>query len=136
MTLAQKIYRVVLLFVALLLSTATAYATSAETVDATRVCKVVPMGDEHRAWSGVVEQMHTLTPLAPSIANAAVSVLPMVRTVARTTRSAETLVRVIAATHAIDSTTASSRYGMYNHKILFVSLSRLHYLNRLMRLRI
>ena len=136
MILGRHTYRPVLLLFARLLSTATAYATSAETVDATRVCKVVPMGDEHRAWSGVVEQMHAIAPLAPSITNAAVSVLPMVRTVARTTRSAETLVRGIAATHAIDSTTASSRYGMYNHKILFVSLSRLHYLNRLMRLRI
>lgn len=136
MILGRHTYRLVLLLFALLLSTATAHAATVEVTAAKSVCDVVSADEADRAWSGVVEQMHAIAPLAPTITNAAVSVLPLARTVARTTRSAETLVRVIAATHAIDSTTASSRYGMYNHKILFVSLSRLHYLNRLMRLRI
>lgn len=136
MILGRHTYRLVLLLFALLLSTATAHAATVETITANSVCDVVSADDADRAWGGVIEQIHSITPLAPSIANTAQSVVPQVRTVARTTRTAETLLRTIAATHAIDSTTASSRYGMYNHKILFVSLSRLHYLNRLMRLRI
>lgn len=136
MILGRRTYRLVLLFIALVLSTATAHATTVGATDAKRVCDVMPTDDADGAWSDVIEQMRTIAPLAPSIAHAAQSVAPVARTMARTTRTAETLLRMVAATKAIDSTTASSRYGMYNHKILFVSLSRLHFLNRLMRLRI
>ena len=34
---------------------------------------------------------------------------------------------------AIDNTTTAQRYGLYNHKILFVSLPRIHYLCWMMR---
>lgn len=135
MILRRRTYRLVLLFIALVLSTTTVHATTVGATDAKRVCDVMPTDDADGAWSDVIEQMRTIAPLAPSIAHAAQSVAPVARTT-RTTRTAETLLRMVAATKAIDSTTASSRYGMYNHKILFVSLSRLHFLNRLMRLRI
>lgn len=62
------------------------------------------------------------------------SVTPLVRTLTRTTVASERLFQHSKAVSAIDSTTAASRYGLYNHKILFCTLSRCYYLNRLMRL--
>lgn len=62
------------------------------------------------------------------------SVTPAVRTISRSNLSSERTFQYSKAVSAIDTTTAASRYGLYNHKILFVSLSRIYYLNRLMRL--
>lgn len=62
------------------------------------------------------------------------SITPAVRTLHRTMSSAERQSQHIKATGSIDSTTATARYGLYNHKILFVSHSRHYYLNRLVRL--
>ena len=62
------------------------------------------------------------------------SITPAVRTLHRTMNSAERQSQHIKATGSIDSTTAAARYGLYNHKILFVSHSRHYYLNRLVRL--
>lgn len=56
------------------------------------------------------------------------------RTLHRTVRTAERYAHNGRVMSAIDSTTAASRYGLYNHRILFVSHARLHYLNRLVRL--
>lgn len=57
-----------------------------------------------------------------------------VRTLHRTVRTAERCVHNGRVMSAIDSTMSASRYGLYNHRILFVSHARLHYLNRLVRL--
>lgn len=62
------------------------------------------------------------------------SVTPAVRSISRSNLSSERTFQYSKAVSAIDTTTAASRYGLYNHKILFVSLSRIYYLNRLMRL--
>ncbi len=62
------------------------------------------------------------------------SITPAVRTLHRTMSSAERQSQHVKATGSIDSTTAAARYGLYNHKILFVSHSRHYYLNRLVRL--
>lgn len=56
------------------------------------------------------------------------------RTLHRTVRTAERCVHNGRVMSAIDSTMSASRYGLYNHRILFVSHARLHYLNRLVRL--
>ena len=62
------------------------------------------------------------------------SVTPAVRTLSRTTITSERSFQYSKAVSAIDSTTAATRYGLYNHKILFEPHSRCYYLNRLMRL--
>lgn len=61
---------------------------------------------------------------------------PSVRTLPRQHRTSAGASSLQCALKSIDATTTASRYGMYNHKILFVSHARLHYLNRLVRLRI
>lgn len=67
------------------------------------------------------------TPIASNIT-------PLVRTLTHAERTSAHKVEHSKVVGAIDSATAAAHYGLYNHKILFVSLSRLHYLNRLMRL--
>lgn len=62
------------------------------------------------------------------------SVTPLARTVARTASTPARLFQHTKAVSAIDSTTAATRYGLYNHKILFCTLSRCYYLYRLRRL--
>lgn len=62
------------------------------------------------------------------------TITPAVRTLHRTISTAERQVQQIKATGSIDSTTAAARYGLYNHKILFVSHSRHYYICRLVRL--
>ena len=62
------------------------------------------------------------------------SVTPAVRTISRSKLNSERTFQYSKAVSSIDTSTAASRYGLYNHKILFVSLSRIYYLNRLMRL--
>lgn len=59
---------------------------------------------------------------------------PVARTLPRTLRMAEREHEFTKATRAIDSTMATTRYGLYNHKILFVAHPRLYYLCRMMRL--
>ena len=62
------------------------------------------------------------------------TLIPAVRTLHCASRS---VARTSGYTHtvkAIDSTTVSQRYGLFNHKILFASLPRIQYLCRLMRL--
>lgn len=62
------------------------------------------------------------------------STTPIVRTLHRCMRIAEREAQHAKDAGSIDSTTATSRYGLYNHKILFVSHSRHYYLCRLVRL--
>ena len=62
------------------------------------------------------------------------SVVPASRTLSRSARYDTRQFQHLKAPSLIDSTTAASRYGLYNHKILFVSHARQHYLLRLVRL--
>lgn len=62
------------------------------------------------------------------------SVAPAVRTLYGASRPSARTSTYTRAVSAIDSTTVSQRYGLFNHKILFTSLPRIHYLCRLMRL--
>lgn len=64
------------------------------------------------------------------------SVTPLVRTLPRVARSAERAFQHTKAVSSIDSSTAASRYGLYNHRVLFVSLARDYYLARTEILRI
>ena len=59
---------------------------------------------------------------------------PEVRTLHSVSRNAERTSSHQRASTAIDSTTTATRYGLYNHKILFVSIARHHYICRLRRL--
>lgn len=65
---------------------------------------------------------------------AAQSITPIARTLPRSIRSVENSHNLSRAVSAIDSTTAASRYGMYNHKILLAPHPRLYYLSRYVRL--
>lgn len=62
------------------------------------------------------------------------SITPVVRTLNRSVRSNEQIRYCGRVVSAIDSTTTAERYGLYNHKILFVSHARYYYLCRLVRL--
>lgn len=59
---------------------------------------------------------------------------PEVRTLHSVSRNAERTSSHQMVSTAIDSTTTATRYGLYNHKILFVSIARHHYICRLRRL--
>lgn len=125
-------YRLMLLLVVALFATLGEVRAAVVGHDATAVAAT----DSHDPWYGVIEQWHASSPMAPSEVSSSHSVAPAMRTMVRGNRNVEPMLRLAAATRSIDSTVAASRQGLYNHKILFVSLARLHYLNRLMRLRI
>ena len=59
---------------------------------------------------------------------------PEVRTINGPSHNAERTPAHQRVATAIDSTTTATRYGLYNHKILFVSIARHHYICRLRRL--
>lgn len=86
--------------------------------------------------TSTIEQWHSSTPILPSEVSHSGHIVAPVRTVARTSRSSDSLLRLSMAVRSIDATTTTNRYGLYNHKILFVSHSRFYYLNCLSRLRI
>lgn len=62
------------------------------------------------------------------------SITPTLRTIQRTGNTHGRIHQYSRASTAIDSTTSTTRYGLYNHKILFVSIARHHYICRLRRL--
>ncbi len=88
--------------------------------------------DNHAEATFTAEMHPMLSTTATS--GAQHSITPAVRTLHRTMSSAERQSQHVKAAGSIDSTTAAARYGLYNHKILFVSHSRHYYLNRLVRL--
>ena len=111
-----------------------------ELVSGAEVCVVVSCGAELTADSADAtdadQVISVSTPAlyaAPSTPIAS-NITPLVRTLTHAERTSVHKVEHSKVVGAIDSATAAARYGLYNHKILFVSLSRLHYLNRLMRL--
>lgn len=111
-----------------------------ELVSGAEVCVVVSCGAELTADSADAadadQVISVSTPAlfaAPSTPIAS-NITPLVRTLTHAERTSAHKVEHSRVVGAIDSATAAARYGLYNHKILFVSLSRLHYLNRLMRL--
>lgn len=71
--------------------------------------------------------------LSVSTTSGARSITPAVRTIARMVRNVERMFEYTTAVRSIDSTTAAQRYGLYNHKIIFVSLARNYYLSCLQR---
>lgn len=62
------------------------------------------------------------------------SITPTLRTIQRTNNTLWRTHQYSRISAAIDSTTSATRYGLYNHKILFVSNVRYHYVCRLRRL--
>lgn len=61
-------------------------------------------------------------------------ITPAVRTLPRTISHTPHTQHSSAAVRSIDSTTSATRYGLYNHKILFYAHPRHYYLNGLVRL--
>lgn len=111
-----------------------------ELVSGTEVCVVVSCGAELTADSAdAADADQVISVSTPALFAApttpiASNITPLVRTLTHAERTTAHKVEHSKVVGAIDSATAAARYGLYNHKILFVSLSRLHYLNRLMRL--
>ena len=76
---------------------------------------------------------HNSTAIATST-SAPRTLTPKVRTIHSLTRNVERTSQHQRVSTAIDSTTTATRYGLYNHKMLFVSIARQHYVCRLRRL--
>ena len=62
------------------------------------------------------------------------SITPSLRTIQRTGNTIGRIHNYARTSTAIDNATSATRYGLYNHKILFVSNVRYHYVCRLRRL--
>ena len=129
-----RIFRIfVALIVALLLP---------DVVSGADMCEVISSGGvacAHREVDGAAAEYTFIGTSAPLLSTTATtaqpsSIAPIARTLPRVVRTTERSLGYACAVSAIDSTMAAMRYGLYNHKILFVSLARYHYLYRLVRL--
>ena len=141
-------YRVLMLVaIVLTIATSTAYASSSIIVQrevGEQITKAVDSSDANISRESAEQPLthfapsrHSLllatdaghnSPSSPTIASRIMRV--DVRTTARHSS------QVLHSVRSIDATTTTQRYGLYNHKILFYTHSRLYYLNRLSRLRI
>lgn len=130
----RKAYRLFVVVVAMCVSIAT---TANE-----RVCTIDTVS--HTATSTAtpeqptIDRYEALSLLAPRTITNSGSVQTVVARTLRTLRTSRLVERFsteASAVRTIDSTVAN-RYGLYNHKILFVSRARHYYLYRLERLRI
>lgn len=127
----RRAYRLFVVVVAMCVSIA---ATANE-----RVCTIDTVS--HAATSTATPEQPTigryeaLSLLAPRTITNGGSVQTVVARTLRTLRLVERFSTEASAVRTIDSTVAN-RYGLYNHKILFVSRARHYYLYRLERLRI
>ncbi len=127
----RRAYRLFVVVVAMCVSIA---ATANE-----RVCTIDTVS--HTATSTATPEQPTIdryeapSLLAPRTITNTGNVQPIVVRTLRTLRLVERCSTVASAVRTIDSTVAN-RYGLYNHKILFVSRARHYYLYRLERLRI
>lgn len=127
----RRAYRLFVVVVAMCVSIA---ATANE-----RVCTIDTVS--HTAASTATPEQPTIdryeapSLLAPRTITNGGSVQTVVARTLRTLRLVERFSTEASAVRTIDSTVAN-RYGLYNHKILFVSRARHYYLYRLERLRI
>lgn len=122
---------IALFVVSLLSSIATASATE---VEASFKC-ATNSATEHTTPAEEYVFEESIAPLfVTPTSNGAQSITPLSRTLPRALRSTEQSHNISRIVNAIDSTMAATRYGLYNHKILFVSHSRHYYLYRLVRL--
>lgn len=127
----RRAYRLFVVVVAMCVSIA---ATANE-----RVCTIDTVS--HTATSTATPEQPTIdryeapSLLAPRTITNSGSVQTVVVRTLRTLRLVERFSTEASAVRTIDSTVAN-RYGLYNHKILFVSRARHYYLYRLERLRI
>ena len=139
-------YRVLMLVaIVLTIATSTAYASSSIIVQrevGEQITKAVDSSDANISRESAEQPLthfapsrHSLllatdaghnSPSSPTIASRIMRV--DVRTTARHSS------QVLHSVRSIDATTTTQRYGLYNHKILFVSIARHHYICRLRRL--
>lgn len=127
----MRLCSIALFVVSLLSSIATASATE---VEASFKC-ATNSATEHTTHAEEYVFEESIAPLfVTSTSNGAQSITPLSRTLPRALRSTEQSHNTSRIVNAIDSTMAATRYGLYNHKILFVSHSRHYYLYRLVRL--
>ena len=127
----RRAYRLFVVVVAMCVSIA---ATANE-----RLCTIDTVS--HTATSTATPEQPTIdryeapSLLAPRTITNSGSVQTVVARTLRTLRLVERFSTEASAVRTIDSTVAN-RYGLYNHKILFVSRARHYYLYHLERLRI
>ena len=127
----MRLCSIALFVVSLLSSIATASATE---VEASFKC-ATNSATEHTIPAEEYVFEESIAPLfVTPTSNGAQSITPLSRTLPRSLRSTEQSHNISRIVNAIDSTMAATRYGLYNHKILFVSHSRHYYLYRFVRL--
>jgi phage-related tail fiber protein len=120
-----------LIMTLVMLSTSESYASCIDAchTDVTHECH-----DEDSSHSIVTLGVNNSVALAVNPTTTQ-NVTPIVRTTLRTNNGIERAQQYTRrTTAAIDNTTTAARYGLYNHKILFVSTARHHYVCRLRRL--
>ena len=119
-----------LIMTLVMLSTSESYASCIDAyhTDVTHECH-----DEDSSHSIVTLGVNNSVALAVNPTTTQ-NVAPIVRTTLRTNNGIERAQQYTRTTAAIDNTTSAARYGLYNHKILFVSTARHHYVCRLRRL--
>ena len=120
------------LIVLLILAGALLPAKAANAPITTELCTSEAHSTTHSEHCFTLSEMPIFS-LSPSTVTPP-SITPVVRTLSRTSPSVERLSQYSKAVRAIDSTMTASRYGLYNHKILFYPHARMYYLNRLVRL--
>ena len=122
---------IVFAVIALFLSVATASANGGEVLlQHSQPCCDMP---DTPCESTIYQDSYAL-PSTTTMLGTSQSIAPVARTLPRGTRSGENIHNASRVVSAIDSTTAAARYGLYNHKILFVPYARYYYLYRLVRL--
>lgn len=126
-----RMSNIALIVVSLLLSIVPLSATEQETLLIGTTSHCAPMEEQPQAEiSNSSISLLSSTPTSISTYN----LTPISRTLPRSLRNSEYFHNTTRSVSAIDSTMAASRYGLYNHKILFVSHARYYYLCRLVRL--
>ena len=126
-----RLSNIALIVVSLLLSLASLSASEQEILLTSASTSGQQQNSKH------TEELHSysLSPLGITTTHSSThSITPLSRTLPRSLRISERTSTTARAISAIDSTMAASRYGMYNHKILFVSHPRHYYLSRYVRL--
>lgn len=135
MSMRREIYRRIALILAVVIATfatesmAMAHSTCSLTDATLRHDEPIERSEREVAFHASTPLLSVPhTPMSQSNFTPAVRTLHgMLRTEARTFANTK-------AVSSIDSTTATHRYGLYNHKILFASYPRIYYLCRMMRL--
>ncbi len=125
---------IVLLVVMLFATTDRLYALDTHINQSRSICDA--NNHDTKQSDATIDILNSISSVATQCSSQSGSVTPIMRTSTWHLRSISRHEIVLAAIRSIDSVVASSRHGLYNHKILFRTHPRLLYLNRESRLRI